>query len=392
MNRTAALALAALVAACGQEKQKPQDPFVAATPDVAGIALETTGGAGDGLALTAEGGLAVRPAVAPCQPYMYLCNIQQGVRGLNEYVRAIVGSVEQMTKLPYAEPVTGVRVYGPADLPAGAPVGTFQLTVQRLDLVGPDVYRWKLEAKRVGAGTFQVVLAGQLRTGALAHRGRGFLGIDLDALAAALNPPGGAPVWVGAGKILVGFSHVGGAKSVAYLLKGFDPDVTDAAPPVDAAFVGHRLADGRTRVRVVAVADMVVPAGQVTGQTASELLLSRAGWLPLRGGRAAVVVAGGDVPGAPDSFLLGVSCFNVAQQEVYRDLFTCSAATGCAQYLPGAPVLDGTWRTGQPGLCALGTALYDDQDPPPATDPLATTPEPEAPAVPEAPPATVPVF
>jgi len=385
-----ALALAALAAACGQDKQK--DPFAAATPDVAGVALETTGGAGDGLALTAEGSVAVSAAVAPCQPYMYLCNIQQGVRGLNEYVRAIVGSVEQMTRLPYTEPAAGVRVYGPADLPAGAPVGTFQLTVQRLDQVGPDLFRWKLEAKRVGAATFQVVLAGQLRTGELAHRGRGFLGIDLDALAAALNPPTGAPVWLGAGKILVGFAHVGGAKAVTYLLKGFDPDVTDAAPPVDAAFVGHRLADGRTRVRIVAVADMVVPAGQIAGQTASELLLSRAGWLPLRGGRAAVVVAGGDVPGAPTAFLLGVSCFNVAQQEVYRDLFTCSAAAGCTQYLPGAPALDGTWRTGQPSLCALGTALYDEQDPPPATDPSSTTPEPEAPVVPEAPPAAVPAF
>jgi len=391
MTRTfTALSLAALVAACGKEKQ--QDEFAAATPDVAGVALETAGGAGDGLTALAEGGTAARAAVAPCQPYMYLCNIQQGVRGLNEYVRAIVGSVEQMTRLPYSEPAPNVRVYGPADLPAGAPVGTFQLTVQRLPLSGPDVFRWKLEAKRVGAAAFQVVLAGQLRAGEAAHRGRGFLGIDLDAFAAALNAPGAAPVWKGAGKILVGFAHVGGAKALAYLLRDFDPDVTDAEPAVNAAFVGHRLGDGRTRVRIVGQGDLVVPAGGVQGQSAKELLLSRAGWFPGRGGRAAVVVAGGDVPGAPASFLLGVSCFNLAQQEVYRDLFTCSAAAGCAPYLPGNPDLDGTWRTGQPSLCALGTNVYDDQDPPPATDPSSTVPEPEAPAVPEAPPAAVPVF
>ncbi|HEY7724774.1 MAG TPA: hypothetical protein VH880_05540 [Anaeromyxobacteraceae bacterium] len=371
------LAAAALLAACGQNAAG--DPYADATPDAAGLVLETSGSPNDGLALAGADGPAptatAAAALAACQPYQWFCGIQQGIAGLNTYVRALVGPVEQMVKLPYTSPAPDVRVYGPIDV---AGVGTFKLTVKK---ASDALYRWKLEAKKLGApdADYQIVLAGQMVPGLLPHRGHGLIGIDLDALASALNPAApGAPVFKGAGKILAGFAHVGDQKAVAYLLKGFVPDVTAAgASPIDLAFVGHKLADGRTRVRLAGQQDFV------TTTAAVETLISRAGWWPGKGGRAAVAIGGGDLPAG--HVFLALSCFNAAESEVYRDLFDCTLA-GCSP-VPEANLPDPAYRVGTPALCALGTDLHDENSPPPETAKDSTASEPGAPATPDAPPA-----
>ncbi len=65
------------------------------TPDVAGLTLETTGGPADGLPgapLLSRNAAAVS---ATCQDWEYLCLVQEGVAGLNAFVRAAVEPVEQ---------------------------------------------------------------------------------------------------------------------------------------------------------------------------------------------------------------------------------------------------------------------------------------------------------
>ncbi|BDG03093.1 hypothetical protein [Anaeromyxobacter oryzae] len=377
------IAAVAALAACGGNGST--DPFAAATPDVAGLTLETSG-TGEGVtasatsAATADPGLATAAASAACEPYQYLCNIHAAVAGLNGYVRAVIAPVEALAKTTPTVASADVRVFGPVDVPTPGPVATFRLTVQQ---VAEGAFRWKLDGKPLGAGddAYVVVAAGAMRRGPgdLPHRGRGTLGIDLDHLY-ALNPAGAAPIWNGEGKLLVGFGHVGGAKSLAYALRDFTPDRTQTPPIPAAAIVGHRTAAGVTRVRLATVNEFVGPAAAGT-DAGNELLLSRAGWIPGVGGRAVVAVAGGDVPSYGIDFLLGVSCYDAVEHEVFRALFGCTA--GVCVRVPNAPA---GFDVGSPSACIPGTDLgVDEQNPPedPQAGVQSETPEPGAPAVPD---------
>ncbi len=110
MRNPTLLTLAALLAACGNPD------FAGGTPDVAGLTLETTGGPADGLPgapLLSRNAAAVS---ATCQDWEYLCLVQEGVAGLNTFVRAAVEPVEQLVRLEPAAPRPRLRVFGPADL------------------------------------------------------------------------------------------------------------------------------------------------------------------------------------------------------------------------------------------------------------------------------------
>jgi hypothetical protein len=341
---TAALA-AALAALAGCAGSPAPDPYAAATPDVAGLLLETAGDPADGLAGPASRALA--SVAESCPPYAYLCNLQRVVADLNGFVRLAVKPVEALAATEGKQVAPHVKVYGPADLPGGdgaVAVGTFRLTVFHVGGgsgdgsasappagegsagLDPGLYRWKLEAKPLGGddAAYAVVMAGGLRRGEKAHRGRGTIGIDLDAARAVL-PAGSVD---GQGKLLASFAHVGGHRALAYALRDFAAG--GAAPVPSAVLVGHKNEGGPARVRLAALGEWAAPPpGEPAAPDAGpELLASRAVWFPGVGGRAAVVVAGGDVPAwstaeVPVDYLLGVSCYDAAKQEVYRDLFAC---------------------------------------------------------------------
>lgn len=391
MKKTlAAAGLAVLLGACGSSGPD----YAAGTPNVAGLALETSGGVADGLPATA-GALTVgtsEQALGTCQPYQYLCNIHEAVAGINLFVRAAVEPVEALVALPPAAPANRVRVFGPADLAIwgqAAPVATFRLTVLA---VTDDLFRWKLEARPVSSsGAFVVVMAGQLLRGDLPHRGRGIIGVDLDAFA-AVNPA----VFTGQGKLLASFAHAGEAKALFFALQNFKASASAQLVPA-AVFAGYRLANGVARVRLASVNEFVPPpSGADLG---NELLLSRAGWWPGVGGRAAVAVTGGDVPsygvtGFTVDFFLAVGCYDASQNDVYRDLFACSIAdvdptTG--RHCAPVPLAAGDpRRTGSPTSCVAGTDLYDDAKPPPATGEMDALAEAGTPVIPDAPPAAMP--
>jgi hypothetical protein len=391
------IALAALLAACASPD------FVGGTPDVAGLTLETVGGPADGLAAGASPGSGAASVSAACQPWEYLCLVQEGVAGLNAFVRAAVEPVEQLVRLEPSEPARRLRVFGPADLAIWgqpAPVASFRLTVL---WVREDVFRWRLDAKRLAdpdvPGSWAPVLAGQLARGERAHRGRGVLGIDVDAFRAAVNDP---LLVSGQGRLFAGFAHVGAHKALAYALRDFQ--ATSTSPFVPAAvFVGHKFAGGPARVRLASW-DEFLPDAAAGPDAGLELLLSRAGWWPGVGGRVAVAVLGGDVPsysvaGFSVDLFLAVGCYDAAQAEAYRDLFACSYADTWPvadawqgrHCVPVALPAGDPRRYGSVGACAIsGAELYDDQNlPPPMTQDSGAL-EPGAPVSPEAPPPIMP--
>lgn len=404
-QRLLAAALALGLSACG--KSAAPD-FAAGTPDAAGLTLETTGGAGDGLtadvpaggaALTvASSGPGALAATLPtCQDYEFTCNIRRSVKGVNLFVRAALEPVEVLVAAgPSASPSDDVRVYGPVALPPATPVANFRLSVK---FVGDETFRWKLEAQPTSPAnaTFQLVMAGQLHRGDLPHRGRGVVGIDLDALHAV-----NATAFTGQGKLLAAFAHVGLQKALVFAAQGFSADGVQT--PVSAVFAGWKNAVGQARVRLAALSDF----DKATPQ--DELLLGRAGYWPLLGaGRTAVAVIGGDVPShsIPGSFdvkaFLGLECFGrgLEADVTYRALWTCGTNTSVDPRVDECRPVDqwnatngvGVGAGGFPdvGACAPATDLYD----PSAgvdTNSNSTTQEPGAPADPGTPPSTMPAF
>jgi hypothetical protein len=397
-----AASLAMLAAACGGSVAT--DEFALATPDVAGLTLETDGGPADGIPAP---GAPLSSVAAGCQPYQYLCNVQAAVAGLNGFVRMAVAPVEALAATTPVEVSRHVRLYGPARLPAGdAAMGLFKLTVFRAGGDGNGLYRWKLEAAPLAADpadatAYRIVMAGGLKRSERAHRGHGTIGIDVDAAAAVL----GADRVGGQGKLLASFAHVGGHKALAYVVKDFRADAGSELVPL-GVLVGHKNEGGPARVRIASLKDWVSPAAPAAAAGGDELLVSRAAWLPGVGGRAAVAVGGGDVPGystaeVPVDYFLGVSCYDRERNEVYRDLFACVRPTSmqggmnqggrsCVP-VPGAWLPDPGYRTGDASLCRLpGDEPCDDGHPPPETDLSTQAPEPGAPATPDAPPLAMP--
>jgi hypothetical protein len=391
MKRLCIWALAMALAACGGSNSTNLDgaAYGAATPDVAGLALETTGTAADGLAAATAAApldsVAVSAAaLAAAQAPEYLVKTRQAIKDLNAFVRAVVEPVEALAKTTPVSNVDGVAVFQ-GDYPAtGTPVASFQLTVKQDG--DADHFKFKLEGKKPADSTYVVVLAGRVKRGDRPHRGRGVLGIDLDKLF-SLNPASG-PIWKAKGQLLVAFAHVGNAKALAYALKAFTPDSTNQSIyPVTAFLVGHKTDSIPVvaRVRIVALGELY--AG--TPDLGPELLLSRLLSVPGQGGRAAVVVANppaatglqGDLP--QGKFFVGLSCWDKSEIEVYKQGFICSVAPG-----PGGCVdAQLSDAVGTMAACLPATDL--DAPGQQGTDHMSGAMEPGAPATPDAPPSSM---
>lgn len=407
MNRLRLLAISALalgLAACGQKAATTD--YAGGTPDVAGLTLETTGGTSDGLTAPA-GALSVATSAAtaatlpanPCQSYEFTCKLRHSIVGVNHFVRAAVEPVEVLVASgPVTDPAADTRVYGPMPMPAAAPVANFKLSVKSM---GNDTFRWRLEAQATtpADAPFVVVMSGQLQRGLLPHRGRGFIGIDLDAFHAV-----NATVFTGQGKLLAAFAHVDVQKALVYAAQGFSAD--GVAAPVSAIFTGWKDSTGRARARLAANDEFVAPpSGTDAG---NELLLSRIGYWPAVGGRTAVAVLGGDVPAySVTNFdvkaFVGLECFDASVTVTYRAMWVCGTDTSVVPnvnechsdttFNSDTTRAVGTDSTGLPvsGACATGTELYDASTGV-GTDAGSTDLEPGAPATPDAPPSAMPTF
>lgn len=335
MVRTRPIALAAALlalAACGGAQSDTQQ-FIDATPDVAGQTIEVTGDPSEQAFLPDVGGGDVGRLVAPRsldKPPAWLQRTREAIGYLNRHVRMVLEPVADLVKQSAQGAKNGdTKTFGPKDytLPSGDTV-TMKLVVKKL---AAGKFGFKLFAKPQGGAdaSYLAVLAGHLTRGDLPHRGRGVLGVDLDALKTV------APSFPGQGKLLNAFAHAGDQKVLIYRLKGFTPDASLHAP-VSAVFYGHRVMPTReTRVRTAVLADLYDPSG--TGTSQDELVLSRLHWIPGTGGLAALAVMGGDIPA--DHVVLGRACWDASEQEVFKQLVYCqrpASPSTCASLLTDA--------------------------------------------------------
>jgi hypothetical protein len=318
------LATAAVLAACGSSTNTSStDALAAAVPDGPGISLEATGAASEDVTLSSEDSAAasVTPDGGAASGLTFLPVIRQGIHDLNQGLQAAFGPIAQLIATQGTDIVVGTsKSYGPVDQ-GGV---TYMLTVKRF---APNRFAWKLEGKTTGAAA-NVALT-TLAVGTLfhasndeAHRGRGQIGVDLDAFATV------SPGFLGQGKLYGAYSNydvtdasglASDAKTLVYVLKNFSTDAS-AHPPISAAFVGHKTRAGVRDARVLYYGELPEFVGT---PDKAELLLGRARFNPGVGGRADALVTGGDVPNG--DFIYGAECWDVSENLSWRKVWSCTS-------------------------------------------------------------------
>jgi hypothetical protein len=362
-----------LAAACGSSNGT--DEYLAAVPTFSGVSAEVSDAPSEGTSLTATSDAAlIAPATADVQVSTspdWLPKIRDAIRSLNQGLKNAFGPIEKLVLTNGPSQTKGqVYTYGPYTQNGY----DYLLSVVR---VAGDHFGWKLQVKKTGdadtayvafaAGTTFKVPSDQV------HRGRGTIGIDLDAYKTVVT------TFPGQGKLFVAFSHHGfgpaavdagvtdQSKTLIYALKNFSADTTQWQP-VDALFYAHKNGlSGVTSVRVAAYAD--IP--EIPNDTpARELLIGRARYNPGVGGRAEVAVLGGDLG---NQVFFGRECWDKAEALVFKATALCTLGD-----VPG--VGSCTWTvTGNEAACdvALATGERDHVDPTDIDDP---NPDPDAPA------------
>lgn len=323
LSKTFPLAAIAVLAACGSSNTSSSgDALAAAVPDVPGISLEATGAASEdatlssnvsAVSVTADGGAASGLEFLPV--------IRQGIHDLNQGVQTFFAPIAQLISTQGTDIVVGTsKSYGPMDQ-GGV---TYLLTVKRF---APNRYAWKLEGKTTGAAADVALTTLAVGTlfhagGDQVHRGRGQIGIDLDAFATV------SVGFQGQGKLYGAYSNydvtdasgvAGDAKTLVYVLKDFSIDIT-AHPPISAAFVGHKTLAGVRDARVLYYGDLPQFVGS---PDKAELLLGRARFNPGVGGRADALVTGGDVPNG--EVIFGAECWDVSESLGWRKVWSCTS-------------------------------------------------------------------
>jgi hypothetical protein len=325
-------AAALLAAACGSSTAPEQ--LQASVPDYAGLSLEATGAASEAASLESGAPSAALTAdtsspALTASGLEFLPAIRTAIHDLNQGVQQFFAPIGQLITTQGQDIVVGQsKSFGPMDQ-GGV---TYLLTVKRL---GANRFAWKLEGKPTGAAA-DVALTG-LAAGTVfhaaadqIHRGRGQIGIDLDAFKTV------KPDFAGQGKLYGAYSHfdvsaaasnggavAGDSKTLVYVLKDFTLDAS-AHPPVSAAFVGHKTLAGVRAVRVLYYGDLPQFVGNPDH---AELLLGRARYNPGVGGRADALVTGGDVPNG--ELIFGAECWDKSENLTWQKVWACTAPGSC---------------------------------------------------------------
>lgn len=357
----------------------PDQEYVDALPDMAGLGLEISGGASEGMstsaltydqdALTAEDLEQVSQAVATAPEFLQ--EARNGVRELNQHVRRILDPIADLIRNNAARAEPGqVRVWT-RDVDGI----TYRLGIKK---IAPLKFAWRVDAKPVGAedAMYKVVMGGGIARNREPHRGRGFLGIDLNNLKLVKTD------FPGQGRLFCGFAHQGESKTLAYMLRGFTPNLEQRAP-IDAAFVGHRvMPSGATAVRLATLVNLPQAVGETEDHR--ELVRLRVRYLPGTGGRGDMLATGGDLP--LGTAYHGIACWNADEEETFKALFRCTRASGST-----TPACELVSRTGDRTACALD--LRPSMDGPETNlpeDPMSLEPEAGAPVDLMPPPADMP--
>lgn len=329
MRRPCSLLLAAAaISACGSGDEMkspngkvgsngdPMDELLSGAPDVDGYTIEVTGDPSEGFrtsgsGLEAEVGEATQSLSSPP---VDLVDVRDAVRDLNGIVRAAMEPVVELVKTRSSS-VGETRMFGPLDHGNGS----YRFTLRRF---APKRFGWRLEARPKGAADspFVVVMGGHLALGSVARRGRGAIGIDADALAAADS------TYHSTGKLLASFAHgAGRAGAWRYSLRQFSANLETRPETVTGLYEAVRGPNGGTVVRLVTHKD-------VTGDGQKELVAFRVRWLPGVGGRFDGLATLGSIP--QDRFDVLRGCFGPAFEARWRVVATCERAqdpSSCAR-------------------------------------------------------------
>ncbi len=208
-----------------------------------------------------------------------LANAREAVRDLNQALRHFMEPIVALVRDTEPSAVVGaVKTWGPVTRGATE----FQFILRH---GGQHHFGWVLEARPAGSSeAYLKVAAGGITVGYAKRRGVGTLGLDLDALASV------DPTIVARGALLARFAHGKAGSIVGYRLRDFTADPQLHAP-VSALVQGVHIAGGYNRLRLAYRGNIAE-----TATAAPELVLSRARFKRGVGGRADLLVSGGDVP------------------------------------------------------------------------------------------------
>jgi hypothetical protein len=259
----------------------------------------------------------------------------RAAEAVNAGVRAALDPIKALLETQPAQSGDSV-VYGPDRVGAG----DYQFTLRTLS-ASENRFGWKLEARPGGsAGALSLVAGGLIRVGEVPRRGRGGVGVDCDAMAAADSSV------TCRGTLLIGFAHsYAGDKILNIGLHTYTPDPAMDAP-LDAAIFAWRQDDSANHVRLVTRANL-----SGTATPSPEVVALKLTWLKDVGVRVDAAATGGDIPRGQVTIIS--SC-------VGADLVTPSCGAGLQT--PAAPNPDPTASdppAGMPETPALPAAMPD---------------------------------
>jgi hypothetical protein len=324
------------LAACeGQPEETPEN-YLAGVPEQAALELHiaddatSEGLAGDEDAIASNAvaaDLSQLSAALEGDVADGLREAQQGIRELNQALRHFLGPIVAMVRNVEPDEVqANVAQWGPIVR------GTteYRLFVRKGVL---KRYGWLLQARPEGSdGAYANVAAGSIAVGEVVRRGVGTIGVDLDAFGAV--DPTVAP----RGKILGSFAHGPRGTVLAYALKDFTRG-EDGTTPISAAFQGVHLLGGYNRVRLAFHGNLPESASE-----AEELLLARVRHHRGEGGRADVLVTGGDV--ADGRIWVASECWDREEGSTFRAVLDCPGDG------PGGAMCDPVSSWGDRTACA----------------------------------------
>lgn len=233
---------------------------------------------------------------------------QHAIRELNQGLRNFLTPVVKLVRNnPPDQQIGALRMWGPV-----AKNGVEYRLLLRNATTGR--YSWRLDGRAEGSDDgFQRIAVGALVRGDEARRGKGALGVDLDALG-ELDGDVKAR-----GLVLVGFRHGEAGTTVGYGLKDFtaDPSQKDG---VDAILQGVHLKGGANRVRLAFHGDV-----EGTDSDAEELVLARLRHLRGVGGRSDLLIVGGDIPDG--QAWIRSQCWTAKLEKVFSEVQLCPITT-----------------------------------------------------------------
>jgi hypothetical protein len=285
-----------------------------------------------------------------------LARPREAVQELNQALRDFLQPIAALVRSAEPDQVTGnVAQWGPVT--RGTTEYRFFVRKGLLKRFG-----WLLQARPEGSSAeFANVAAGGIQVGAVVRRGRGVVGVDLDALADV------DPTVHARGKVLAAFAHGPAGTALAYGLHDFARN-REHTTPVDAAFQGVHLSGGFNRVRLAFHGNL-----PETATAAPELVLARVRHHRNNGGRADLLVTGGDI--ANGKVWLVSECWSAGLASTYRIVRECPG-----DGIGGARCVEQSSK-GEPSAC-LQELVQPEFPPANAEEPMEDPESPEGDLVP----------